>query len=255
VDDYREFCLSALVRLLAIIAGIAVGIMVAIGGARDAIPAKESGHLVLGMSSLPLADEWNRVSVEHDSGLDSEREEGPPQSASTRLVLGGISADGTPEPRVTAAAVSETVAIPDSNPTTEIGITPAPVQENWNADAIDRFLAGSPLAGLGNVFVAAAAMYGIDPRLMPAVALWESSICRHQAATFNCWGLTSGVDSYGRLIFRGFDNYEDAIWAVSSTYGGYGLPTYAALCMWVSGRANCDSDYPGKVIATMEGIR
>lgn len=28
-----------------------------------------------------------------------------------------------------------------------------------------------------------------------------------------------------------------------------------ALCMWVSGRANCDSDYPGKVIATMEGIR
>ena len=224
--------------------------MVAIGGARDGDSTNSGvvrhvGGSVLGQAEAPVvlipdSVHWVDDSISQDAG-------------STRLVLPALSADGTPEPGVTAAAVSETVAIPEPVAREERTTEPAPIAAD--VDAIDRFLAGSPLAGMGNVFVAAAAMYGIDPRLMPAVALWESSICRHQAAAFNCWGLTSGADSYGRLIFRDFDSYEDAIWAVSRTYGGYGLPTYAALCMWVSGRANCDSDYPGKVIATMEGIR
>lgn len=145
---------------------------------------------------------------------------------------------------MTASAVATTVAI-----------EPTVVPVTADVDAIDAFLAGSPLAGMGNVFIAAAAYYDIDPRIMPAVALWESSLCRYQAAPHNCWGLTSGADSQGRLIFRGFESYEDAIWAVTRTYAGYGLPPYAALCMWVSGRATCESNYPGKVLGTMEGIR
>ncbi len=181
---------------------------------------------------------------------------------SRRLIFPGIASDGPPEPEVIASAVSDTVAIPDENlgadslivpPTVKADVTPVPPPD-WTG--IDAFLAGSPLEGMGNAFIAAALVHGLDPRLMAAVSLWESGRCGFQAAPFNCWGLTTGERTpSGGLVFRAFTSYEEAIWAVTETFAGYGLPTYAALCMWVSGRANCDSDYPGKVLNTMEGIR
>ncbi len=177
--------------------------------------------------------------------------------ASSRLIFPGIASDGIPEPEpeVIASAVSDTVAIPEPTAAPEpVVVAPAPV--NVAAAAIDDFLAGSPLEGMGNTFIAAALAHGLDPRLMAAVSLWESGRCGFQAAPFNCWGLTTGERTpSGGLVFRAFASYEEAIWAVTETFAGYGLPTYAALCMWVSGRANCDSDYPGKVLNTMEGIR
>lgn len=175
---------------------------------------------------------------------------GTQEDNTTRLVIGGLALDGPPEPAVTAMAVEPTRDIVEPTP---VPVTPLPVSDA--SAAIDRFLAGSSLAGMGNVFVAAATEYGIDPRLMPAIALWESSKCAFQAAAFNCWGLTSGADAQGRLIFRPFGSYEEGIYAVTRTYAGYGVGDHAALCRWVSGKDNCTSDYPAKVLATVEGIR
>lgn len=112
--------------------------------------------------------------------------------------------------------------------------------------AIDRFLAGSPLEGLGAVFVTEADRYGLDARLMPAVGLHESGLCRHPYGSFNCWGYGPGIS---------FGSYEEAIARVTRTFAGYGVGTHAGLCRWLTGRDSCGDDYPWKVIATMEAIR
>jgi len=154
---------------------------------------------------------------------------------------------------VTAAAVSETVAIPEPTVVATVVSEPAPIAAD--VDAIDRFLAGSPLAGMGSVFVAAAIEYGIDPRLMPAIALWESSLGRLGCVTEtrNPFGLKP-VDHSATC--RTFANYGDAIWVATSPFGGYGVPTETGLCWWVAGPAGvCNYDYVRRVIATMEGIR
>lgn len=76
---------------------------------------------------------------------------------------------------------------------------------NWNADKqafvkqwagrIDRYLSGSPLAGKGDVFAAAAWDYGVDPRWSPAIAEVESSKGASCFRPHNAWGW--GNSSWG----------------------------------------------------------
>lgn len=63
----------------------------------------------------------------------------------------------------------------------------SPEIEEW-AKRIDAYLAGSPLEGHGATFAAAAAAYGVDPRLSPAISCIESgkgSVC---FLPHNAWG-------------------------------------------------------------------
>lgn len=65
----------------------------------------------------------------------------------------------------------------------------------------------SPLVRLSNYLVEKSDQYGLDYRLVPAIAQQESNLCKIiPPETYNCWGW--GIHSKGTL---GFDSYEEAI--------------------------------------------
>lgn len=71
----------------------------------------------------------------------------------------------------------------------------------------------SPLAPFANDIVTAADKYGIDYRLLPAIAMQESNVCKKiPKNSYNCWGF--GI--YGGKVKR-FANYQEAIDTVSKT--------------------------------------
>ena len=57
---------------------------------------------------------------------------------------------------------------------------------------IDKYLAGSPLAGHGSTFAEAAWEYGVDPRWSPAISNTESTKGSNCFAWHNAWGWTGG---------------------------------------------------------------
>lgn len=59
---------------------------------------------------------------------------------------------------------------------------------NTWASRIDAYLAGSPMAGHGSTFAAAAYDYGVDPRYSPAIAAVESSKGLYCFKSHNAWG-------------------------------------------------------------------
>lgn len=85
---------------------------------------------------------------------------------------------------------------------------------------IDAYLAGSPLAGYGPTFAAAAWDYGVDPRWSPAIAYIESSLGAYCFLPHNAWGW--GSVSWG--------SWEEAIYGhVAGLARGYGYTiTYEA---------------------------
>lgn len=73
--------------------------------------------------------------------------------------------------------------------------------------------------------IVAADRYGIDYRLIPAIAMQESNLCKKAPkGSYNCWGF--GI--YGKKVTK-FDNYEEAIDIVTKTlatkYKDNGLET------------------------------
>lgn len=65
----------------------------------------------------------------------------------------------------------------------------------------------SPLVNLSNFLVEQADLYGLDYRLIPAIAQQESNLCKIiPPESYNCWGW--GIHSKGSL---GFNSYEEAI--------------------------------------------
>ncbi len=65
----------------------------------------------------------------------------------------------------------------------------------------------SPLENLSSYIVQKSDEYGLDFRLIPAIAQQESNLCKIiPPETYNCWGW--GIHSRGTL---GFDSYEEAI--------------------------------------------
>ena len=77
------------------------------------------------------------------------------------------------------------------------------------AAQIDNFLKGygSPMAGLGSVYVAAGKKYGVDPRLVAAISGAESSFGKHvPGGTHNAWGWGPGEP---------FDSWQEGIATVT----------------------------------------
>ena len=77
------------------------------------------------------------------------------------------------------------------------------------APRINSYLAGSPTAGTGKAYAAAAWEYGVDPRWAPAISLVESSKGAVCFASHNAWG-------YGG---SGFSSWTEGINAVVSALG------------------------------------
>ena len=83
----------------------------------------------------------------------------------------------------------------------------------------------SPLEPFAQDVIDAANMYNLDYRLIPAIAMQESNLCRKiPTDSYNCWGF--GI--YGNRVIR-FKDYKKAIYTVSKTltnkYIGKGLDT------------------------------
>lgn len=107
-----------------------------------------------------------------------------------------------PEEDVTSAS---TEPLTTNTTTSEVDV--------WAA-RINAYLAGSPLAGYGATFANAAATYGVDPRLSPAISCIESSKGAICFLPHNAWGW--GSSSWG--------SWESAIYdhvaGLASMYGG-----------------------------------
>ena len=83
----------------------------------------------------------------------------------------------------------------------------------------------SDLLPYANEVVNAADKYGLDYRLIPAIAMQESNLCKKAPiGSYNCWGF--GI--YGKKVTK-FDNYKEAIETVTKTlakqYKASGLET------------------------------
>lgn len=111
------------------------------------------------------------------------------------------------------------------------------------AGRIDAFLAGSPMAGMGATFAAAAWDNGVDPRWSPAIAAVESSKGAVCFKPHNAWGW--GSSSWG--------SWEEAINAhVRGLARGYGATlTYGAALKYCP--PNADFWY-NKTLAYMNSI-
>jgi len=83
----------------------------------------------------------------------------------------------------------------------------------------------SPLEPHASTVVNVADAYNLDFRLIPAIAMQESNLCKKAPPdSYNCWGF--GI--YGQKVTR-FENFEEAILAVTKTlalkYKADGLDT------------------------------
>ena len=106
---------------------------------------------------------------------------------------------------VTSSGNTATIEIPETtNVSTDPLVSNVTSDEtgDW-ASRINAYLEGSPLAGYGETFAAAAAQYGVDPRLSPAIATIESgkgSVCFKD---HNAWGWgSSNWDSWESAIYE-----------------------------------------------------
>jgi len=71
----------------------------------------------------------------------------------------------------------------------------------------------SPLEPFASNIVLDADKYGIDHRLLPAIAMQESNLCQKIIAnSYNCWGF--GI--YGKQVTR-FESYSEAIDTITKT--------------------------------------
>lgn len=95
--------------------------------------------------------------------------------------------------------------------------------DEWGA-RIDRYLSGSPIAGTGKIFAAAAYDNGVDPRVSPAISCIESGKGRAMiTSTKNLWGWGGGTMNMG-------STWEQAIYKhVQGWKAGYGTTVTPAM--------------------------
>jgi len=89
------------------------------------------------------------------------------------------------------------------------------IANDGRIEKVRQFFAqyGSPLEPYASDVVEAADTYGLDYRLIPAIAMQESNLCKKiPRDSHNCWGF--GI--YGKTITR-FDSYKEAIETVTRT--------------------------------------
>ena len=134
----------------------------------------------------------------------------------------GVAIQDTTDPATQVeAAVEEQVATepepePEPDPVASDNVDwtsePNSFVVEWGA-RIDSYLAGSPLAGYGPTFAAAAWEYGVDPRWSPAISCIESGKGAVCFLPYNAWGW--GSVSWG--------SWEEAIYShVAGLAAGYG---------------------------------
>lgn len=119
----------------------------------------------------------------------------------------GVAADGGEQPEDFRVA-----AMPDTGPLADGANWYASKDEfidEWTA-RIDRYLAGSALAGHGLDFATAAWKYCIDPRWAPAISNTESSKGAHCIRPHNAWGW-GAADSDPYRLASEWGSWEEAI--------------------------------------------
>ena len=100
----------------------------------------------------------------------------------------------------------------ENNAVVDWGMSQEEFVASWGP-RIDAYLEGSPLAGYGNQFAAAAWKYGVDPRFSPAISNTESSKGTYLFREHNAWG-------WGSIDFSSWDEAIDA--HVRGLAQGYG---------------------------------
>lgn len=100
-------------------------------------------------------------------------------------------------------------------------------QEDARVAVVSAFFKkyNSPLVPYAQNVISDADKYGLDYRIIPAIAMQESNLCKKAPKnSYNCWGF--GI--YGKKVTR-FENYPQAIDTVTKTlateYKGNGLET------------------------------
>lgn len=89
------------------------------------------------------------------------------------------------------------------------------VEEDSKVEIVRQFLVkyNSPLTEYAPDLVVASERYDLDFRLLPAIAMQESNLCKRVPVnSHNCWGW--GI--YGGKVTR-FNNYPEAIETISKT--------------------------------------
>lgn len=104
-------------------------------------------------------------------------------------------------------------ALPEIKAETEIIL----ITEDARIRALQDFFAkyDSELHKYAADFVQSADQYSLDYRLLPAIAMQESNLCKKAPKnSFNCWGY--GI--YGGKVLR-FDSYDEAIKTIAKNLG------------------------------------
>lgn len=100
-------------------------------------------------------------------------------------------------------------------PPTENTIEPQIVEKESKQEILRQFFAkyNSPLQDYSEDIIAASERYNIDYRLLPAIAMQESNLCKKIIKdSYNCWGW--GI--YGTKVTK-FNNYPEAIETITRT--------------------------------------
>ncbi len=112
-------------------------------------------------------------------------------------------------------------------PNADISLEDQVVSKDSRVESLRAFFQRnkSPLEPYSANFIDTARKYDLDFRLLPAIAMQESNLCKKAPKdSYNCWGF----GMYGRKIVK-FDNFGEAIDSVSKTlaenYKSIGLIT------------------------------
>lgn len=102
-------------------------------------------------------------------------------------------------------------AIPERSSTTQALVK----AREARVDVLEQFLAryDTPLTEYSELIVETSDKYKLDYRLLPAIAMQESTLCKKAPVnSYNCWGF--GI--YGKKVTR-FSNFEEAIETIART--------------------------------------
>lgn len=154
-------------------------------------------HLILAILFFALTPVAIGISLFTLFTMDNQR-------TNTQMVA---SAQTTYYPKVQAVSVFS--SLPDVQP----GVSGTSRAQDARVEIIRQYLEQyqSPLAPWAQVLVQKSQDYGLDFRLLTAIAQQESNLCKKiPEGTYNCWGW--GIHSQGTL---GFESFEQAIEIVS----------------------------------------
>lgn len=140
-----------------------------------------------------------------------------------------------PEPQ--APAEQEPAPAEPQTPVVEAPVVPIEGQntntevDSWAA-RIDAYLSsyGAPLAGHGATFAQAAAEYGVDPRISPAISIIESGGGKVCFLPHNCWGWGTASWPDWDSAIRGHISGFASIYG--STLTREGAVAYASMDEW-----------------------